>query len=67
MYSADTRPRIKYALPDGRVLLVVQPRNSEPLPMVPFDVAPGDELWPIAQRRAGSAQRFVLARLAVGL
>lgn len=66
MYT-DTRPRIKYALPDGRVILVIHDHDQVPKPMISFQLMDSDPLWDRAQRVSGSSSRFILATLAVGL
>lgn len=65
--SADSRPRVKYLLPDGRVILVITDHGEEPKPMTTFEVTADDPLYPQAQNAFRSERRFVLASLAVGL
>lgn len=66
-YSTDTRPRVKYLLPDGRPLTVVCGHDELPKPMISFELRADDDLWNKAQRIAGSTRRIVWAQLAQGL
>lgn len=65
--SHDSRPRFKYTLPDGRMILVIHDHGETPSPMTSFELRIGDALWDKAQRQSGSGRRFVLATLAEGL
>lgn len=65
--SADTRPRVKYTLPDGRVIRLIIDHDNIPKPMITFELRRDDPLWTMAQRFEGSERRYVLASLAEGL
>lgn len=68
-YSArDTRPRVKYVLPDGRPISVICDHGQVPADVITFELSPTDPLWPQAQPDAsGSTRRLVHATLAQGL
>jgi len=63
----DTRPRIKYAFPDGRVAMFIIDHDEVPKPMISLALSVGDPLWDKAQRVAGSTTRIVWLTLAQGL
>jgi len=59
--------RTKYILPDGRPIIAITSRATEPQPMITFEILPGDALWSQGQRIPGTQRRFVLAEMALGL
>lgn len=63
----DTRPRVKYAYPDGRVATIVVDHGEVPQPMISLAVSQSDPLWSTAQRVRGSDVRIVWLTLAIGL
>jgi hypothetical protein len=68
-YSArDTRPRVKYVLPDGRPIVVILDHGDVPAEVITFELASGDPLWSKAQPAYGGGnRRIVHATLAQGL
>lgn len=60
----DTRPRIKYLYPDGRIAHVIHDHGQRPRFRVDLELRPDDPLWPTAEQRAGTARRFVWLTLA---
>lgn len=63
----DTRPRIKYILPDNRPITVICDHGQVPADIIPFELSPSDPLWDRAQQMRGSKRRLVHATRAVGL
>ena len=63
----DTRPRVKYMLPDLRPIVVIVDHDEVPRSIVDFEVRRGDPLWDSAEQRPGTDRRFVYATRAVGL
>lgn len=63
MYT-DTRPRVKYLFPDGRVARVILDHGERAKSRVDLELLPDDPLWPTAERRPGTTSRFVWLTLA---
>lgn len=64
----DSRPRYRYSLPDGRVILVIADHGDVPDPMITFELKSDDVLWGAAQKcYGGGDRRCVLATLVQGL
>lgn len=63
----DTRPRVKYAFPDGRVALIIVDHGETPKPMISLALSSSDPLWSTAQRVSGSTTRIIWLTLAQGL
>lgn len=64
--SADTRPRYRYVLPDGRVIRVIHDKDDRPKSSISFELRPDDSLWASADRIPGTARRTVVAELVGG-
>lgn len=63
-----TRPRHKYAMPDGRPLLVIGDHDQQPAEVITLEIRQDDPLWNQAQRASNdSNRRLVYATLAAGL
>lgn len=67
MTATDSRPRVKYILPDGRPILVIHDHGQVPKATITFELRSDDVLWDSAQRIPGSQRRIVAAHLAVGM
>lgn len=64
----DTRPRVKYQLPDGRPIVVICDHGDLPDDVITFEVRNDDPLWPNAQPSiVGGSRRVVHATRAQGL
>lgn len=64
----DTRPRLKYVMPDGRPITVVGAKDKAPDELITVELRQDDPLWNLAQPSPhGSLRRVVHATLAVGL
>lgn len=63
----DTRPRVKYALPDGRPAVIILHHGDTPKARIDLELSASDPLWDVAEKRPGTARRFVWLTLAQGL
>lgn len=64
----DTRPRVKYQLPDGRPIVVICDHGDLPDYIITFELCKNDPLWDAAQPAySGGNRRVVYATLAQGL
>lgn len=64
--SADTRPRHKYLMPDGRPIMVIVDHGDRPKPMVDLELRKEDPLWEQAQK-VSAGRRIVWCALAEGM
>jgi hypothetical protein len=64
----DTRPRLKYVMPDGRPITVIGAKDKAPEEVITVELRQDDPLWHKAQPSPhGGTRRIVHATLAVGL
>lgn len=64
----DSRPRVRYILPDGRPIVVICDHGQTPDEVITFELRQDDPLWDKAQPSyTGAQRRIVYATKAMGL